>query len=61
MVNRKNAIRLEAKEKREKELLSQIIVEAEEYKVEFQRKSQIKCETNRAANREKEKVRFISI
>ncbi|KAK6135801.1 hypothetical protein DH2020_030496 [Rehmannia glutinosa] len=35
---RLNAIRLAEKEKREKELLSQIIVEAEEYKVEFHRK-----------------------
>ncbi|KAL8539233.1 hypothetical protein ACS0TY_001019 [Phlomoides rotata] len=53
---RENAIRLEEKEKREKELLRQIIGEAEEYKVEFQRKIQIKCETNRASTREKEIV-----
>lgn len=59
MTNRENARRIEEKEKREKELLSQIIVEAEEYKVEFQRKSQIKSETNRASNREKEMVRLV--
>ncbi|KAI3458538.1 hypothetical protein Pfo_015201 [Paulownia fortunei] len=53
---RQNAIRLEEKEKREKELLSQIILEADEYKVEFHRKRQVTCETNRATNREKEKV-----
>ncbi|KAK6156122.1 hypothetical protein DH2020_010370 [Rehmannia glutinosa] len=53
---RLNAIRLAEKEKREKELLSQIIVEAEEYKVEFHRKGQVTCETNIATNREKEKV-----
>ncbi|KAL7146805.1 hypothetical protein ABFS83_06G067100 [Erythranthe nasuta] len=53
---RQNAIRIEEKEKREKELLSQILVEADEYKVEYHRKSQITCETNIAANREREKV-----
>lgn len=56
MVNRQNTIRLEEKEKREKELLSQVIVEADEYKVEFHRKRQITSETNRVANREKEQV-----
>ncbi|MFX9844743.1 hypothetical protein ABTP16_02425, partial [Acinetobacter baumannii] len=53
---RQNAIRLEEKETREKEVLSQIIVEADEYKVEFHRKRQVNSETNRATNREKEKV-----
>ncbi|KAL1544772.1 clathrin light chain 2-like [Salvia divinorum] len=53
---RKNTIRLEEKEKREKELLSQVIVEADKYKVEFRRKRQITSETNRVANREKEQV-----
>ncbi|KAH6802287.1 Clathrin light chain protein [Perilla frutescens var. frutescens] len=53
---RQNAIRLEEKEKREKELLSQIIVQAEAYKVEFHRKRQASCETNRVMNREKEQV-----
>ncbi|PIN01780.1 Vesicle coat protein clathrin, light chain [Handroanthus impetiginosus] len=53
---RQNAIRIEEKEKREKELLIQIIVEAEEYKAEFHRKREIACETNKATNREKEKI-----
>ncbi|KAG8380832.1 hypothetical protein BUALT_Bualt06G0057400 [Buddleja alternifolia] len=53
---RENALRLEEKEKRERELLSQIIVEADEYKIEFHRKRQATCETNRATNREMEKV-----
>ncbi|XP_051142676.1 clathrin light chain 2-like [Andrographis paniculata] len=53
---RQNATRLEEKEKREKELLEQIVTEAEEYKVEFHKKRQLACETNRTANREKEKV-----
>lgn len=57
VVNRQNTIRLEEKEKREKELLSQIIVQAEEYKVEFHRKRQLTSETNRVTNREKEQVR----
>ncbi|KAF2296254.1 hypothetical protein GH714_037110 [Hevea brasiliensis] len=38
---RENALRLEEKEKREKELLKQIIQEADEYKVEFYRKREI--------------------
>ncbi|XP_058181876.1 clathrin light chain 2-like [Rhododendron vialii] len=53
---RMNAIRLEEKEKRERELLSQIIEEAEDYKVDFYSKRKVSCETNKAANREKEKV-----
>ncbi|KAG6433280.1 hypothetical protein SASPL_104888 [Salvia splendens] len=53
---RQNTIRLEEKEKREKESLSQVIVEADEYKVEFHRKRQITSETNRVANREEEQV-----
>lgn len=53
---RQNAIQLEEKEKREKELLSQIIHEADEFKVEFYRKRQITCENNKATNREKEKL-----
>lgn len=59
MMNRQNAIRIEEKEKREKELLSQILVEADEYKVEFHRKRQVASETNKATNREKEKVRIL--
>ncbi|GFY82097.1 clathrin light chain protein [Actinidia rufa] len=53
---RLNAIRLEEKEKMEKELLSQIIAEAEDYKVDFHRRRKVTCETNKASNREKEKV-----
>ncbi|GFP87803.1 clathrin light chain 2 [Phtheirospermum japonicum] len=53
---KQNAIRLEEKENRERELLSHIIVEADEYKIAFSRKGLLTCETNKAANREKEKV-----
>nr|DAD26692.1 TPA_asm: hypothetical protein HUJ06_028160 [Nelumbo nucifera] len=53
---RQNAIRLEEKEKREKELLNQIIDEADEYKIEFYRRRVINVETNKTTNREKEKV-----
>lgn len=56
--SRMNAIRLEEKEKRERELLGQIIEEAEDYKVDFYSKRKVSCETNKAANREKEKVRM---
>ena len=58
VVFRENAIRLEEKEKREKELLNQIIEEADEYKREFYQKRQIACESNKASNKEKEKVRM---
>lgn len=63
VVCRQNAITLEEKEKREKELLSQIIDEADEYKVEFYRRRAVTCETSKNMNREKEKVRlgFLSI
>lgn len=53
---RQNAIRLEEKQKRERELLEQIIDEADEYKVDFYRRRQINCETNKTNNREKEKL-----
>ncbi|KAL1535504.1 clathrin light chain 2-like [Salvia divinorum] len=53
---RQNTARLEEKEKRERELLSQIIVEADDYKSEFHRKRQITSETKRVTNREKEQV-----
>ncbi|KAL6541614.1 hypothetical protein OROGR_011100 [Orobanche gracilis] len=53
---RQNTIRLEEKEKREKEALSQIIVAAEDFMIELHRKGQLTCETNKASNREKEKV-----
>ncbi|XP_009776737.1 clathrin light chain 2-like [Nicotiana sylvestris] len=51
-----NDIRLEEKEKREKEVLSQISDEADEFKVDFYRKREITVETNKATNREKEKL-----
>ncbi|KAK1271411.1 Clathrin light chain 2 [Acorus gramineus] len=53
---RQNAIQLEEKERREKELVMQIREEAEEYKIDFFRRRMINCETNRTNNREKEKV-----
>uniref|UniRef100_A0A2P2J8R8 Uncharacterized protein MANES_07G128200 n=1 Tax=Rhizophora mucronata TaxID=61149 RepID=A0A2P2J8R8_RHIMU len=56
---RLNAMRLEEKEKIEKDLLRQIVEEADEYKVEFQRKREIACEKNKATNREKEKARML--
>ncbi|OVA02670.1 Clathrin light chain [Macleaya cordata] len=53
---RQNAIQLAEKEKREKELLIQIIDEANEYKVEFYRKRQLTVANNKSSNREKEKL-----
>lgn len=53
---RQNAIRLEEKEKKEKEMLNKIIEEAEEYKIEFYKKRQLAFENKKAANREKEKL-----
>lgn len=55
-IGRQNAIRLEEKEKQEKEMLKEIIEEAEEYKIEFYRKRKVTIENNKAANRENEKV-----
>ncbi|KDP24466.1 hypothetical protein JCGZ_25030 [Jatropha curcas] len=54
--HRLNAIRLEEKEKEEKQMLQQIIEEAEEYKREFYRKRQLTIEKNKASNREKEEL-----
>lgn len=53
---KENAILLEQKEKREKEILSQIIEEANEYKNAFHEKRKVTCETNKTNNREKEKL-----
>lgn len=55
---RQNAIRLEEKEKREKEIRSQIIEEGEEYKKAFYEKRNLSIETNKTTNREKEKVKL---
>ncbi|KAK4745934.1 hypothetical protein SAY87_012246 [Trapa incisa] len=53
---RLNVIRLEEKEKMEKEMLLQILQEAEDYKIEFYRKRSLAVENNKASNREKEKL-----
>ncbi|XP_057981406.1 clathrin light chain 2 [Malania oleifera] len=53
---RQNAIQLQEKEKMEKEMLSQIIDEADEYKIDFYRRRKLTCETNKNTNREKEKL-----
>lgn len=55
---RQNTIRLEEKEKREKEMRNQIIEEAEEYKQAFYEKRKLNIETSKTSNREQEKVRY---
>lgn len=58
---RQNTIRLEEKEKREKEMRSQIIEEAEGYKQAFYEKRKLTLETNKTTNREREKVYYAPI
>ncbi|KAJ0245588.1 Clathrin light chain 3 [Hirschfeldia incana] len=53
---RLNALRLEEKEKKEKEMVQQIIEAAEQYKAEFYSKRSITIENNKKSNREKEKL-----
>ncbi|KAI3947572.1 hypothetical protein MKW92_016815 [Papaver armeniacum] len=53
---RQNAIELEEKEKREKEMRNQILDEAEVYKKAFYEKRELNCATNKVNIREKEKL-----
>lgn len=55
-MSRQNAIELEQKEKKEKEMRQQIIEEAEEFKMEFYKKRELNVENKKASNREREKV-----
>ncbi|VVB05399.1 unnamed protein product [Arabis nemorensis] len=53
---RLNALRLEEKEKKEKEMVQQIIETAEQFKADFYSKRSNTIESNKKSNREKEKL-----
>ncbi|XP_042066307.1 clathrin light chain 1-like [Salvia splendens] len=57
---RLNTIRLEEKEKKEKEMRIQIIIEGEEFIKAFYEKTKLNVETNKNTNREKEKLSLAS-
>uniref|UniRef100_A0A7N0TQK5 Clathrin light chain n=1 Tax=Kalanchoe fedtschenkoi TaxID=63787 RepID=A0A7N0TQK5_KALFE len=53
---RLNAIRLAEKDRLEKEMRSQIIAEADEYKVDFYKRRLVTVEKKKVSNREKQKI-----
>ncbi|GFY82351.1 clathrin light chain protein [Actinidia rufa] len=56
---RLNTIRLEEKEKREKEMLREIIEEADEYKLEFYRRRKLACENKQSFQQGKGEVELL--